>query len=586
MPSLLFKPEQQVCPIEGERLQVLKTQNRIVKAIGIGTIRAHHTLLYCKRHPEAGLWRSKELDELVAPNSNVAYSVMVEIGKLRFLENRQIREIQSVLLDQHSLALSTSEIELLVHKFVFYLAAAHQESRELILAQIKHQGGYILHVDATCEADSPKLTSGLDSVSGFVLYSAKLNSENKEEAVGFLREIKEHFGAPHAIVSDLSRGIGAAIAEVFAGVSHYICHFHFLRAIGKMLFEKENNALRCALSKLGISGKLKESRKAMSQHFHELSMDVETYLAAPQQLGQNREATEMLTYYLIVWILDHASECNGYGFPFDQRYLHFYDRLKQAHGIIDEVKAYYPALTENDRVLWKLYHLIDKLVGDKALRKTVERYRTKLAVFSDLRYALADGPEKIKNGLAQTGKVDSLEQLQKIKVQACRFMSELEQKIQNAPEKMIKNQFTVVKERMEQYWEKLFAEPLIVNVDGQEKCIFVHRTNNFMENHFRQLAYGYRRIHGNRSVKRNLNNVPEELPLTENLKIPDYVKLIFGDEFHIAKRFSKVDVHKIRKKITEHHTQKQSLCSRKAKRIIRKPNFKNQLKAAFAAIAG
>lgn len=566
---------------------MLKTKNRTVKALGIGTFHAHHTTLYCKSHRELGVWRSKELDELVAPNSNVAYSVIVEIGKWRFLEKRQVKEIQSILYQKHSVALSTSEIEILVDKFVFYLALVHQESSELIKVQINNQGGYILHVDSTCEADSPKLASSLDSVSGFVLCSAKLNGENKQEVVTFLEKIKESFGSPLAVLSDMSKGIAAATEEVFEGVAHYICHFHFLKVIGKLLFEKEQDTLRKALSKTGISGKLKEIRRTMLKRFETVFIDkVETYLRTPQELGHSREATEVLAFYLILWILDHASEGNGYGFPFDQRYLNFYDRMKAAQNLIDKVKDYYPATTENDRILWKLYHLLDKIISDRALQNTVKQYRTKLAVFSDLRQALGVAGEQVKNGLTQMAEITSPAQLQKIRSAVQNFTCDLQLKIQNTTDEKIKQPFINVKERIEQYWEKLFAEPLLVNVNGQEKLLFVHRTNNFVENHFRQLSYGYRRIHGNRSVRRNLENIPEQLPLTENLKNPNYVKLIFEDESKIAVRFSQIDVREIRKMVSEHRNKKQASCSRKIKRIIRKPEFKDELISAFGAVAG
>lgn len=583
LPLLCFRAEQQICPIDGQRLRVLKTQKRTVKAIGIGTFQAHHTVLYCKRNH---VWRSKALDELVAPNSNVAYSVMVEIGKLRFLDKRQVKEIQSILLQQHSVALSTSEIEILLDKFIFYLALVHQQSSDLIKAHINNQGGYILHVDSTCEADSPKLASSLDSVSGFVLYSAKLNSENKQEVVSFLEKIKQRFGVPLAVLSDMSKGIAAAIEEVFANVIHYICHFHFLKAIGKLLFEKEHDALRKALSKTGISGKLKQIRRTMLKKFDNVFIDkIETYMRTPHELGHSREATEVLAFYLILWILDHASEGNAYGFPFDQRYLSFYTRLKAAQTLIDEVKDYYPAITENDRILWKLYHLIDKIVSDSTLQSTVKQYRTKLAVFSDLRQALGIAGER-NNGLTQMAEITSTGQLHNIRIAVQNFSADLELNIQNTTDEKIKQPFKNVKERIEQYWEKLFADPLLVNVNGQQKLLFVHRTNNFVENHFRQLSYGYRRIHGNRSVRRNLENIPEQLPLTENLKNPNYVKLIFENESKIAARFSQIDVRKIRTMALEQKIKKQPSHSRKIKRIIRKPQFKDELMAAFAAVAG
>lgn len=122
--------------------------------------------------------------------------MIIEVGKLRFLESRQFAEIQLILLERHSIDISTSEIERLINRYIFYLAAVHQENNHLIRKYIKIQGGYILYIDATCEGDSPKLVLSLDSVSGFVLYSAKVKSENKDDLIGFLQEIKNRIGSP------------------------------------------------------------------------------------------------------------------------------------------------------------------------------------------------------------------------------------------------------------------------------------------------------------------------------------------------------------------------------------------------------
>ena len=152
----LFRPEQEICPVDGHPLHVLNTKTRTIKATGIGTFIAHHTTLYCPEHPELGSWKSTDLPKIVPPDSNVSYSVIVEVGKLRFLESRQVAEIQLILLERHSIELSISEIERLINRFIFYLAAVHQENNHLIKEYIKIQGGYILHIDATCEGDSPK----------------------------------------------------------------------------------------------------------------------------------------------------------------------------------------------------------------------------------------------------------------------------------------------------------------------------------------------------------------------------------------------------------------------------------------------
>ncbi|MGP8321935.1 MAG: hypothetical protein ACT6FE_06400 [Methanosarcinaceae archaeon] len=502
------------------------------------------------------------------------------------MENRQVSEIRFSLLKKHSVDISTSEIELLIDKFIFYLAAVHQESIPLIRAEIKAQGGYILHLDATCEGDSPKLVSSVDPISGFVLYTAKLTSENKDEIVTFLKQINRNFGRPHAVVSDMSKAIKAAVTEVFDDIPHYICHFHFLSAIGKLLFEKEHIVLRKALSKVGISGKLKAMRRNMAKNFEVLSIDkIESYLKTPEKLGKTREATEMLTYYLIQWILDHPSEGNGYGFPFDQRYLNFYERLQQAQTLLNKVKTYYSIQTDADAIIWELYHLIQKVVGDSALKSTVAQYKTKLALFTDLRRALAVAPESTGKGLRQNDETTSNQELKKIKKAVEAFMQKLEDKIEITTDNSLETSFTKLKERILEYWDRLFADPFVIEVNGENRVFFVHRTNNIMEQQFRMFAYSYRRIHGNRSIRRNLENIPAALPLVANLKNQKYVKLVFEDESKIAKRFSEVNVKKIRTMVVEHYNNKNKRNLKINKQTLRNPQFKKQLTVAFAGVA-
>jgi hypothetical protein len=587
IPFLTFKAEPQTCPVDGQRLQVWKTSTRTIKALGIGTFKARHISLYCKKHRDLGPRHSQELAELVPAHNNVAYNVMVEIGKLRFRENRQVREIKQSLLDHHAIDLCSKEIELLIDKFVFYLAAVHQESAELINAQIQAQGGYILHVDSTCEGDSPKLASSLDPVSGFVLYSLKLNTENKDEVANFLKEIKSRFGTPHAIVSDMSKGIEAAVREVFGTIAHYVCHFHFLTVIGLLLLEKEHLALRQALAKAGVSGKLKAWTRTLVKSFETLTIDeIDDYLTAPEKLSKTREATEMLAYGLMLWILDHASEGHGYGFPFDHRYLNFYERLQAAHALIAAVKPYYPVNTANDAILWKLDQVIENIVSERRLHQTVAQYKIKLAVFSNLRRAMGAAPEPTNNGLRQLTVTTSQQELQKIKSAVEAFRRALDKQIQKTTAQPLRDNLIKVKERITEYGDRLFADPIVVDVKGEKRCFFIHRTNNIMEQHFRQFNYSYRRIHGNRSVRRNLENIPEQTPLVENFRNPNYVKLIFVDDTKIAKRFSEIEVTTIRKMAAEHRSKKKSLRSAKTKRLLRRPDFKKQLVAAFAVAAG
>ncbi len=75
--------------------------------------------------------------------------------------------------------------------------------------------------------------SSIDSLSEIVLGNLKIPSESEANIVPFLECIKKSHGTPLALIHDMGKGILAAVGKVFPGVPDFICHFHFLRDIGK-----------------------------------------------------------------------------------------------------------------------------------------------------------------------------------------------------------------------------------------------------------------------------------------------------------------------------------------------------------------
>ncbi len=164
-------------------------------------------------------------------------------------------------------------------------------------------------------------------------------------------------------------------------------------------------------------------------------------------------------------------------------------------------------------------------------------------------------------------------------------MKKLEKTIEKTKDEQLCDSFNKVISRINEYGERLFADPLVIEVNGEKKLFFMHRTNNILEHRFRGFNYGFRRIHGNHSVRRNLENIPEQLPLIENLKNPNYVKLIFGDETKIAEKFAEVDVKLIRAMEKKHCRKQKIYSSRKIRFSLRSSDFKEKLLWAFQAAA-
>ena len=120
-------------------------------------------------------------------------------------------------------------------------------------------------MDGTCEGDSPHLMSALDGIAQIVLDNIKIPSEKADKIIPFLRRIKHSYGIPLALVHDMGVGILSAVKEVFPEVLDYICHYHFLRDIGKDLFGIEYARIRSELSKYSIRPSLRKIVKALEE---------------------------------------------------------------------------------------------------------------------------------------------------------------------------------------------------------------------------------------------------------------------------------------------------------------------------------
>jgi len=245
-----FYPEIQNCPDCNTRLHVQKaTGPKTVATMDIGAFSARETVLYCPNGH--GTFRSKQLRSLVPKGDTFGFDIIIKVGVALFVRSRSNLEVIAELAARN-VFVSEREISFLARKVIIYLALAHRQSRPALRKFLTAGGGYILHVDGTCEGDSPNLFCGLDGLSELVLDAVKIASEKKDKLVTFFRSIKDQYGEPRALVHDMGKGIVNAVEEVFPGTPDFICHFHFLRDIGKDLLADEYWYFQKRLWKLKI----------------------------------------------------------------------------------------------------------------------------------------------------------------------------------------------------------------------------------------------------------------------------------------------------------------------------------------------
>ena len=569
-PTFDFFPEDEFCLKDKNHLNILKTDTRTKKTMKIGSFRARETIKVC---PKCGIqYRSKELSSIVPPSCNFGYDILVYVGKALFVNHLADQTIVEQLAVKN-VNISPSEISCLGKKFIVYLTLAHRKSAPRIKGEMALKGGYILHLDATYEDKSPLLMTGLDSIMKIVLGNCKLLSEKSDYIVPFLEDIKNLFGEPLVLVHDMSKGIIKAVGIVFPNTLDFICHFHFLRDIGKDLLEAEYDNIRKRLTKHGVTGKLNYRLRKFKQTVDENMQLID--------MLNHRESTccgELLctmpvfaAYSLIIWAFEGKKQGNGYGFPFDRPHLEFAKRLKEIHADLDQLRKIKLCKDyKSNKPLHKTFFDLSDVMNDKSLWKSVDRIESEIETFEKLRNAMRIAPKTSKRGLNSEGFVASIGTIEK-------GVNKFRKEIVSTKGYSENKQHQKMIEQLDRYWEKLFADPIEVETSDGKKIIQPQRTNNYAEQNFRDLKRGYRKKTGNGSLGKNLRTMLANTPLVKNLQNPEYMKLLLNGKTSLEELFAEIDVNEVRNELENSQRNIEKIPA-KLKKLTKKEDYPKMLK--------
>jgi hypothetical protein len=127
-------------------------------------------------------------------------------------------------------------------------------------------------------------------------------------------------------------------------------------------------------------------------------------------------------------------------------------------------------------------------------------------------------------------------------------------------------------EQIDQYWEKLFADPITVQTPAGPVRIQPQRTNNILEQFFRSLKRAHRRRTGNASSGRMLRTILAETPLVQNLQNPHYLSLLLNGKASLEELFADIEIDTLRKAFREAQDDPERIPA-KLKPIIAMPDF-------------
>ena len=553
-PTIHFYPQ-----LTGGDLKVLKSCEKNVVTLDIGAFRARETIL---QGCDDTVYHSRQLRTLTPYRATFGYDVLVHVGHALFVRCQSEQQIIEDL-GRKNVLISQREIGFLGKKFIAYLAIAHQQSRQRLKQVMALQGGYILHLDGTCEGDSPHLFTGIDGIAQIVLDNIKLPSEKAELLIPFFRQIKQQYGDPVALVHDMGPGILSAVRAVFKDIPDFICHFHFLRDIGRDLFDKEYAIIRKRLKKHKIRSVLRQRARMLEktmgddpQVVYRLASSIDS--GAPCSLDTIAAAA----FAMIHWTFD-TSELVGYGFPFDCPHLIFYQRLKDLHDLVNTQLV-------GNRLLSRLWRPLTRVVDDPQLKKAALQMKKKVKTFLKLRQALSIAVPGSKKGLNDDGleaDINSIEE--KVKIFRKEIMAD-------------KEDYKTMIKQIDKYWDKLFADPITVKTSTGQHTIQPQRTNNILERFFREFKRRNRKRSGTISLNKTLKSILADTPLVKNLDNPDYMEILLDGCNTLEERFAKVDSCIVAEKLKAEQ-KKYKKFSSEMKKIIRCPDLPKKVALLLAA---
>ena len=552
--TIRFYPEFESCQVCDAKLKVCKTKTpRTVVSLQYGSIAAQEVWLGCPNqcvwhhdnHP-IRVYRSQQLAQLVAPRQKYGFDVLAKVGTLRYIECRQRREIQAYFETTQDLHIPDGTIQELIVRFANTMVALHEHHIGRLRQMIEASGGYILHVDGTCEGGSQIHFVCLIGPEPIVLWSAKIASENAVEIRDVLQQVDQKFGRPAATMADLSGSIHKAVLEQWPGLPFFYCHWHFLADVGKDLLTEFYGCLRERLRQSEIRTKLRRLAKTLGKTLGDQKAQARwicQHLETPELFetkGRNLKAASMAAG-MTEWILSASAEGGGRGFPFDLSHLSLTRRARQARDmlekdILNHLKGSTP---RGEKLLMRLYGILECFLKSKALQRTVQQVQEANTLFTRLRDALRLTAQGSVKGLNETAGFSSPEQASQTEADVHRLHQALcgERKKHISVTK--RKGIDIIVKHLDKYWDGLFGHCLEFGGPDQ-RDLMVQRTNNLSERFFRVVKRFIRRITGKKKLSREVNALGDQALLVFNLKTPAYVKLICGSLDNLAQAFAEL----------------------------------------------
>lgn len=432
----------------------------------------------------------------------------IAIGFLRWLFNYQREEIQ-LFLECRGIHISTGEISILSEEFLLRFYVLHNKHNSQMKKIFEKNRGYILHLDGSAESGDEITFTAKDGITGFTIDSWIMPSESREYIISFLESIRDKYGKPLTVVRDMSEEIAASISEVFPGISQQVCHYHFVRNLGDIIFKRRYEEFRRMILNTKALARIVALKK--------ICMDRISYL----------ERIFVAEHYWVTlaieYVLNPRERKSDY--PFVLPYLEVINRVMEVLEMLKKIVMWNARHNIGVKVVLKFEKYLKKLTEIIEIKACHNRIKLIQSWFEEIRKVLRVSREfsdKEQNILPT--KVNEIEP---------KFYDTIT-KIRNEGRKL-EGEYVEISKKIFQnchdHLNELFVE--VKNMSGEEIRIIRH-------NGIEELNHRWSRMHIRRRTGRNRTTMEMEkygalLAVFSNIENEEYIKTVLADVKDFAK---------------------------------------------------
>ncbi len=364
--------------------------------------------------------------------------------------------------------------------------------------------GFTLHLDGSAESGNEITFTAKDGITGITIDSWIMPSEGREYIKPFLENLRDIYGVPLVVVRDMWEEIAVSVSEIFPGTKQQICHYHFVRNLGDILFKHRYEELRRKILNTKILARLLVLKKMCLKG---------------KGISNNKIlVAERYWVMLAIEYVLHPRDCRS-DYPFVLPYLEIFNRLVEVKNMLRKI------------IMWNAWHNLGVWVVLK-----FDEYLGELAENNDVKISCNEIKriwswfEQIRRVLQISRELSGKEQ-NSVPTGA----NELKQKLEYVLMKIRTESrdgggnFVEIAEKIcnncQEHMEELFVE--VKDKNGREVKIVRH--NGIEELNHRWSRMHIRRRTGRSRTSREMSMYGALLAVFSNIECKDYIETVFAD---------------------------------------------------------